>query len=94
MAARAAARGMASRARAGPPALSPAAYAASLEVEHYASMPLLDLNLTNLQRSIDDGRMSDVPEARLAAATIKLSVARSAQAARNAVELFIWKGAR
>ena len=55
MAARAAARGMASRARAGPPALSPAAYAASLEVEHYASMPLLDLNLTNLQRSIDDG---------------------------------------
>ena len=47
MAARAAARGMASRARAGPPALSPAAYAASLEVEHYASMPLLDLNLTN-----------------------------------------------
>ena len=56
MAARAAARGMASRARAGPPALSPAAYAASLEVEHYASMPLLDLNLTNLQRSIDDGR--------------------------------------
>ena len=57
MAARAAARGMASRARAGPPALSPAAYAASLEVEHYASMPLLDLNLTNLQNSID-GRVN------------------------------------